>query len=91
MPRVSDGAMEQLLPDQTQQYIDDLLHFIGKINWESDGLDDSKEIDPSHPFNPVFDAMSLIKNDLDELFQERKRAEEALRSPGWMSPQHYVS
>ena len=79
LPRVSDGAMEQLLPDQTQQYIDDLLHFIGKINWETDGLDDSKEIDLSHPFNPVFDAMLLIKNDLDELFQERKRAEEALR------------
>jgi PAS domain S-box-containing protein len=79
LPRDGDGAMEPLLPDQTQQYIDDLLHFIGKINWEDDGLDDSKEIDPSHPFNPVFDAMSLIKNDLDELFQERKRAEEALR------------
>ena len=79
LPRVNDGAMEPLLPDKTQQYIDDLLHFIGEINWENDGLDDSKEIDLSHPFNPVFEAMLLVKNDLDELFQERNRAEEALR------------
>jgi len=67
--------------EQTRQYVEDLLGFVANINWEPDAHDYDIEIetDPSHPFNPVFDAIGLIKNDLDELFQERTRAEEALR------------
>ncbi len=66
-------------PDQTGQYLDELLHFIGNINWEADGLDDNlPEKESSHPLGPVFDAISLIKMDVDQLFQERKRAEDAL-------------
>ena len=67
-------------PDQTGQYLDELLHFIGNINWEADELDDNlPEKESSHPLGPVFDAISLIKMDIDQLFQERKRAEDALR------------
>ena len=66
--------------DQTSQYVDELLYFIGNINWEADGLnDDFMEKESSHPFGPVFDAISLIKMDIDQLFQERKRAGDALR------------
>jgi len=65
--------------DQTSQYVDELLHFIGNINWEADGFsDDSIEKESSHPLGPVFDAISLIKMDIDQLFQERKRAGDAL-------------
>jgi len=66
-------------PDQTEQYLDELLHFIGNINWEADGLDNNlPEKESSHPLGPVFDAISLIKMDVDQLFQERKRADDAL-------------
>jgi signal transduction histidine kinase len=35
--------------------------------------------DHKHPFLPVFDAIALIKGELDDLFHERMQAEEALR------------
>ena len=76
---VSDRVIQPPASDHTRQYIDDLLRFIGNVNWEFDEVDYDIKTDPSHPFNPVFDAIALIKNDLDELFQERTRAEEALR------------
>jgi len=65
--------------DHIEQHVDDLLHVLGSIDWETDGLDDSPQADPSHPFRPVFDAIALVKGELDDLFQERKRTEEALR------------
>jgi len=82
LPAVEDRAINTLTSDQDQiqQYVADLIHFMGKINWEADGLNDSKEIDPSHPFNPVFDAISLIKSDLDELFQAQKESENKYRT-----------
>ncbi|GAI43682.1 unnamed protein product, partial [marine sediment metagenome] len=79
LPAVRDTAKKPLSSNDTQQYVDKLLHYLGSINWETDGFDDSSEIDPSHPFSPVFDAIALVKNDLDDLIQERTRAEEALR------------
>jgi len=74
-----DVPGKQLPPDQIEQYADDLLYVLGSIDWESDGFDDSPQADPSHPFRPVFDAIALVKGELDDLFHERKRAEEALR------------
>lgn len=62
-----------------QQYVDELLNLLGSINWEMNGVEKETEVDPSHPFKPVFDAISLIKMDVDDLFHERKRIEEALR------------
>jgi len=79
LPGLSEYAMEPILPDQTRQYVEDLLRFMGNISWESDAFDHDLETDPSHPFNPVFDAIALIKNDFDEIFQERIRVEDALR------------
>jgi len=80
IPTTRGVGSEPLAPDQAQQYADELLRFIGDINWETDGVVDSTQVDPSHPFRPVFDAIALVKNDLDGLFQEHKRAEEALKS-----------
>ncbi len=62
------------------KYVDELILFLGNINWESNGFDQSRTIDPSHPFKSVFDAISLIKGDLDDLLDEKKRAEDALLS-----------
>ncbi len=64
----------------TEQHIDDVLRFLGNINWERDGMEWwNDEVPTNHPLTPVFDAITLLKADVDHLLTERKRAEEALR------------
>ncbi len=65
--------------DQIEHYVDELLQYIEKINWEKDDLDQNTNIDPSHPFSRVFDAISLVKWELDDLIFERTRTEEELK------------
>jgi PAS domain S-box-containing protein len=60
-------------------YVSELLQYLASINWESDGLDVHRTTDPSHPFGPVFDALALIKGEIDELFKERSQTEKALK------------
>jgi len=79
LPAGKDTAPEPAASEQTQQYIDELLRFLGSIPWDSEGLNRDMGIEPSHPLRPVFDAIELIKNDMDELSQERTKAEEKLR------------
>ena len=64
-------------PDPVQGYVDEIIHYLGSIDWEADGVDNTKKVDLNHPFSPVFDAIRLIKVELDEQFHERKRSEEA--------------
>ena len=66
-------------PDEIQRYVDEVLQFLEQINWEVDGIKETEKRDLSHPFNPVFDAVELIKWELDDLYQKRKEAEEAFR------------
>jgi len=66
-------------PDQIQAYVDELLHHLGGIDWDSDGLGDDNQVDLSHPFYTVFEAVNLIKGEFDDLFKERKRTEDALQ------------
>ncbi|MFH1982375.1 MAG: ATP-binding protein [Pseudomonadota bacterium] len=67
-PTVADAGI--------QPYIDELLGFLASINWESDGMDRTGEApDVHHPLQPVYDAIALIKGDLDDLFRERNAAE----------------
>ncbi len=66
------------VPDGIQQYVDELLRFLGSIRWEGDGIEhENIHIGGHHPFRQVFDALYLIKNDLDEMFHERSEAEKA--------------
>ncbi|MBT8490622.1 MAG: PAS domain S-box protein, partial [Deltaproteobacteria bacterium] len=65
--------------ENIRQYFDELFQYIGNIDWETDGLDDIIRMDSSHPFVPVYDALSLVKNDLDDLFQEHRKAVNSLR------------
>ena len=78
----SRGAGLKPVPTPTagERHIDDVLRFLGNINWEKDGMewwDD--EVGADHPLSPVFDAIALLKSDVDHLLRERRRAEEALR------------
>jgi PAS domain S-box-containing protein len=64
---------------QVDQSVEDLLHFLGNINWEIDGLDNTMGNIPSgHLFSPIFEAIALIKSDLDNLSNERRLAVKAL-------------
>ena len=64
--------------EQIRKYSEELLQFMGTINWDQKGVL-QENISNSHLFKPVVDAISIIKGDVDDLFQERKRAEEALK------------
>jgi len=61
--------------DEIQNYVDEFLNFLGKIDWEKEGLNLSQRSE-SHPFYKIYDAITLIKSDLDELYLERKKNEE---------------
>ena len=80
-PKRSAAVLKSVsTPSASDRHIDDVLRFLGNINWEKDGMewwDDGVETD--HPLSPVFDAITLLKTDVDHLLRERRRAEEALR------------
>ncbi|MCP4694940.1 MAG: response regulator [Desulfobacterales bacterium] len=61
--------------DSIRRYVHELLQFIEGIDWGSDGVDKNKPSDPDHPFMPVYEAIELIKWELDDLFREREQAQ----------------
>ncbi|MBU3915804.1 PAS domain S-box protein, partial [bacterium] len=65
---------------ETSRYVDELLHYLGSLNWEIEGSNGLMEIDPSHPFKPVFDAIELIKMDTADIFRERNESEQRLKA-----------
>ena len=65
--------------DPMQRYQEELLAYIGGIDWEREGVDDFIDtVDKSHPFSDVFQAIKLIKNEVDELFRTRREIQERL-------------
>ncbi len=64
------------ISDETQNYIEEFLVFLARINWESYGINKNFKKDSTHPFYQVYDAITLIKSDLDELYLEKKKNEE---------------
>jgi PAS domain S-box-containing protein len=65
--------------DDSAQVVQQLLQFIGDIDWERDGAPVSVDVDTASPFRPVFDAIALIKDELDEVLDARRRIESELR------------
>ena len=72
----SNKKQRKKISEETQNYIDEFLVFLAKINWESYGIDKKFKKDSTHPFYQVYDAITLIKSDLDELYLEKKKNEE---------------
>lgn len=72
------SVKELTKPDQIQQYVDEVLQTIEGIDWETGGISRNVERSRSHPFYPVFDAIDLIKWELDDLFQEKTHTMEKL-------------
>lgn len=60
-------------------YENELLHFLENINWEIHGINTNiADIPASHPFRFVFEAIGLLKSDLDLLSEERSQTTTAL-------------
>lgn len=62
-----------------QRYIEDVTSFLREIDWQAHGETINWNLDPNHPFMPIFDAMIISKSKLDKTFEERDRVEQALR------------
>jgi len=56
--------------DPYKKYADEIMDFIGSFTWDTRGSK-MNEMAESHPFKPVFDAVNLIKLDIDSLLKER--------------------
>lgn len=66
--------------NSVRHYADELNGFLGNINWEVEGSEKLIETKgDAHPFKTVYDAIALIKSDIDELFRDRTMAQVALR------------
>ena len=59
--------------------IDQLLAYIGGIDWETSGqvAKFTNQVDPA--LQPIYDAIGLIKSEVDDLIHEKSRVEEALQ------------
>jgi diguanylate cyclase (GGDEF)-like protein/PAS domain S-box-containing protein len=60
--------------------VEHLLEYIGSIDWERDGLSFTKDVGDNSSLSPVYDAISVIKSELDDLLHEKIKAEEALKT-----------
>jgi len=60
--------------------VEHLLEYIGSIDWERDGLSFTKAVRDDSAFAPVYDAISVIKVELDDLLHEKLEAEQALET-----------
>ncbi len=67
------------LPTAAQDPVEQLLAYIGSIDWEIGGMvgDISDQLDSS--LLPVYDAIRLIKSEIDDLIHEKARVEKALK------------
>ncbi|MDJ0882740.1 MAG: response regulator [Desulfobacterales bacterium] len=80
-PPVADRAAgKSTLPaTEIQDYVEELMHFIGGIKWAQEGLARRETVEKMHPFLPVMDAIALIKGDLDDLLKSRQAVEDKHR------------
>jgi signal transduction histidine kinase/DNA-binding response OmpR family regulator len=56
----------------------EILDYIGAINWDEPGIP-IESIPESHPYKLVFDALTVLKTDMDQTFNEREKLEKELR------------
>jgi len=72
------AGLESLEVLTKEQHVEELLGYIANIRWDSEGPEFSSQPSSSHPLSAVFDAILLIKSEMDQLFKERETANEAL-------------
>jgi PAS domain S-box-containing protein len=60
--------------DPFKKYANELMDFIASFTWDKPE-NKLKEMDDSHPFKDIFDAIALVKMDIDALLKERTKAQ----------------
>lgn len=60
-------------------YADEILEHIAKIDWEGEKPIENSKINTAHPYSSVFDAVDLIKWEIDDLLRSRDDTEKKLR------------
>ncbi len=76
MDRLTSRYRERI----TRKYSDELLKYLESINWHQDGIDAPVISDSAdRSIRKVFDAVSYIKSDVDDLLREREAYEQVLR------------
>jgi signal transduction histidine kinase len=78
LPKAEVFMEKRSEPDRLEPYVNEMLECIDEINWEPGSIGGNRERDPSHPFSPVFEAIDLIKWELDELFRKQQQTMEKL-------------
>lgn len=64
--------------DQIKPHIQDLLNYLDSIDWKTGQFNRIFKVSSLHPMLPVFDAITMIKSQLDKIFQERNLIEQQL-------------
>lgn len=75
LPSPLAGSQNNEPGNPFEKYEDEIMDFIGSLAWNTQGTK-LKDVADSHPFKSVFDAISLVKLDVDELLLESKKARE---------------
>lgn len=60
--------------DIFKKYTEELVDFIASFTWDKPEKK-IRELDDSHPFKDIFDAIALVKMDIDNLLKERTKAQ----------------
>ena len=74
IPKTKRRTKKSAQDEKIVNYCDELLEFMGVINWDQEGAA-RENMSDSHPFKSIFDALAIIKEDVDDLFRQRKQAE----------------
>ncbi len=67
------GSTGREREDPYKKYVEEIMDFIASFTWDTPERR-LKDIEDDHPFKSVFDAISLIKLDIDELLMESQKA-----------------
>ncbi len=73
-PDIAQPGEDHELHSPHQKYADELMEFIASFTWDNPTAK-VEDIPDSHPFKNVFDAISLVKLDVDTLLKERTNAQ----------------
>jgi PAS domain S-box-containing protein len=73
------GNLERVFSEQeVRGYADEVLDYIGVINWDKPEVE-TRNVGDEHLFKHVFDAVAVVKGDVSDLLEERRRAEKVLQ------------
>ncbi|MCG8617730.1 MAG: response regulator [Desulfobacterales bacterium] len=69
-PPENEGGVPNVTDPAILRYKKDVLDFMGTMDWSRKGTPELT-VEETHPFREIFDALLLIKSDVDTMFEER--------------------